>query len=195
MISNKNEFHRDLLRPLQIYYCRGRWCIRSVLHDEFTGLLGFRFSGNSCVQKLNKAQTKRVNITDVQCFRGIWYYLRVHQEEWCQLCLIMYPLFITLAHNLHQLPFSPPPPPMPPRECANTNRVCLHQRQNMLSPWFGWSCKTIWPHRPEKPPNKADKKMTTYPAAAELSANHRASGDTSVLRLRGGLHHCYWPLR
>ena len=35
-----------------------------------------------------------------------------HQQEWCQLCLIIYPLFITLTHNLRQLPFSPPPPPL-----------------------------------------------------------------------------------
>ena len=44
--------------------------------------------------------------------------LRAHQQEWCQLRLITYPLSITPPHNLRQLPFSPPIPlpPPPPTE-------------------------------------------------------------------------------
>ena len=37
--------------------------------------------------------------------------LRGHKQELYQLCLIIYPLFITLSHNLHQLNFLPPPSP------------------------------------------------------------------------------------
>ena len=68
------------------------------------------FAGNSRAQRLNKAKTKRVNITGVQYFTGLWYCLRAHQQGWCQLCLIIYPIFVTLPKNLHQLPFSSPPP-------------------------------------------------------------------------------------
>ena len=39
------------------------------------------FPGNLRARKINKAQTKRVNITGVQYFRGIWYCLRAHQQE------------------------------------------------------------------------------------------------------------------
>ena len=56
-----------------------------------------------------------------------------HQQECCQLCLILYPLFITLTHNLRILP------------C-----LCLHchQRQSKPSPWFGRACESIQPRRP-----------------------------------------------
>ena len=61
------------------------------------------FAGNLRAQKPNKAQTKRTNITGVQYFPGLWYCLRTHQREWCQLCFIIYPLFMTRTHNLRQL--------------------------------------------------------------------------------------------
>ena len=53
------------------------------------------FTGNSCVQKPNKSQTKQVHITGLQYFPGLWSLLHVHQQEWCKLCPIIYPLFIT----------------------------------------------------------------------------------------------------
>ena len=43
---------------------------------------------------------------------------RKHQQKWCQLCFIIYPLFVLLPHHLRQLPFSPLPPPPPPPEHA-----------------------------------------------------------------------------
>ena len=65
--------------------------------------LGHRFVyfvGNLHAQTLNKAQTNQTNITSVQYFPGTWPCLCAHQQEWCQLCLIIYPLCITLTHYL-----------------------------------------------------------------------------------------------
>ena len=45
-----------------------------------------------------------------------------------------------------------------------------------------------------QPPNEAYMTITTYPAAGNLSTNHRASGDTSLLRLWGRRRHYYRPL-
>ena len=69
------------------------------------------FVGNSRVRKPKKAQTNKEHIMGVQYFPGIWSCLSVHKQEWCQLHPIVYPLLITLYHNLLQLPLSPPPPP------------------------------------------------------------------------------------
>ena len=77
--------------------------VRSTIN--FPGSRFSDFAGKLHAQKLNKAQIKRVDITGMQYFYGIWYCLRAHQQEWCQLFLIVYPLFITLPHNLRQLPF------------------------------------------------------------------------------------------
>ena len=84
---------------------------------------------------------------------------------------ILNPFYITLPHNLHQLPFSPPPPQ--PTECASTDRVCLP----LGSGRHAKSYDRVAP----RPPNKADMKTKTYPAEDEISANHRASGDASVI--------------
>ena len=130
-------------RPLLPYHCRNLPTPHYVVHSTITfpGSRVSDFAGNSRARKLNKAQTKRVNITCVQYFHGLCYCLRTHQQEWCQLRLIIYPLFITFPHYLRQLPFSPPPPPRIER--AATDRVCLHQRQNTPAPWFGRSCESI----------------------------------------------------
>ena len=82
----------------------------------------------------------------------------------------LYPLFVLLPHNLHQLlPFLPLPLP----EYAVTDRVCLYPR-------FGWACKSIWPHH-HLIAKEADTTMMTYPFTADLSANHCTSGDTSII--------------
>ena len=82
--------------------------------DSTINITGSRFlylAGNSRAQKLNKAQTKRLNIKGVYYFCRLWYCLRTHQQEWYKLHIIIYPLFITLPKNLRQLPFSPLPLP------------------------------------------------------------------------------------
>ena len=58
------------------------------------------FSGNLRAQNINRAQTKRASITDMQYFTSI-------NMEWCQLCLKLI-LFITfsLCANSHLLPLS-----------------------------------------------------------------------------------------
>ena len=60
-------------------------------------------AGNSHARKLNKAQKNRANITGIHYFRGLWSYLRAHQQEWCQLRLIVYLLFLLPPQKLHQL--------------------------------------------------------------------------------------------
>ena len=81
------------------------------------------FAETLCAWKTNKAKKKWENITGVQYFRGILSYLHVHQQEWCQLCPIIYTLyslhFLTICTNF---PFSPPPPPeyaAPPRSLVS----------------------------------------------------------------------------
>ena len=69
------------------------------------------FAGDLCAQKLNKAQTKQVDTTGLNCFTGFWYWLCVHQQKLCQLCLVVYDLFITLPHSFCQILFSPILPP------------------------------------------------------------------------------------
>ena len=100
----------------------------------------------------------------VKYFRGIWSCLRAHQQEWCQLCPIIYPLYalhlLTICTNS---PFSPPPPL--PTECAATNRV-----RTPLG--LGGHAKSYDPISPQTP-NEADTTMTTYPATDDLSINHR----------------------
>ena len=39
----------------------------------------------------------------VQCFPRIWYCLVLHPQEWCQLCIKIYILFVLLPHKLRQL--------------------------------------------------------------------------------------------
>ena len=40
----------------------------------------------------------------------------MHQYKWCQLCFIIYSLFVLLPNNFCQLPILPPPLPPPPPE-------------------------------------------------------------------------------
>ena len=84
--------------------------IQPSVNDKCPGFFS-DFAGNSRTRKPKKLQTKRANITGVQYFCGIWSRLRAHEQERCQLRLIVYPLFILFLHNLRQLPFLPPPPP------------------------------------------------------------------------------------
>ena len=125
------------------------------------------FAGNLRVRKTNKAQTNRAHITGVRYYPGLWSCLRAHQQEWCQLCPIIHPLFITLPHNFHRLHSSPPPP-----------------AEYVAPPGFGRDWKIIWPLQTPDRRNGADTTRTTYPAAANLSASRRASRDASIISPR-----------
>ena len=94
-------------------------------------------------------------------------------------------IFITLPHNLNQLPLF--------ASASVTDRVHRH-RQIMPPPGLGGHAKSYYRVAP-RPPKEANTTTTTCPTAADLSANHRASVDTSVLHLRGLCRRFYRPLR
>ena len=56
----------------------------------------------------NKAQ-KRVNITGVQYFPGLWSWLWSYQQECCQLHLLFTLSLFKFLTNCTNFPFSPPP--------------------------------------------------------------------------------------
>ena len=76
MTSNDTSF--DLLKSIIAEYVDA-YEVRSAIN--FPGSRVSDFSGNSRAQKINKAQTKRVNITGVHYFYGLWYCLRAQQQE------------------------------------------------------------------------------------------------------------------
>ena len=79
---------------------------------------------------------------------------------------ILNPVCITLPHNFCQLPFLLPPPQL--TECATADRV----RCPLGS---GGHAKAYYRVDPQ-PLNNSDTTTTMYPTAADLSANHHASG-------------------
>ena len=82
--------------------------IRGAFLDNLPGFSGFLFCTKLARIKTQQGtQTKKSNIRGVHYFLGIWSCLCVHQQEWCQLLLMVYPLYILFPHNLCQLPFSP----------------------------------------------------------------------------------------
>ena len=76
MTSNETSF--ALLKSI-IAEDVGAYEVRSTINFPVSRVS--YFSGNSRARKLNKAQTKRVNITGIQYSRGLWYFLRTHQQE------------------------------------------------------------------------------------------------------------------
>ena len=91
--------------------------------------------------------------------------LHGHLQERCQLCLIIiYPLFITLPHNLLQTSLF--------ASASVTNRV--------LCPLGLGRHAKAYDHVALQPPIEVDTTMTMYPVAADLSDNHRASGNVST---------------
>ena len=88
--------------------------IRPSVNNKCPGFFS-DFTGKLRAQKPNKAQTKR----GIQYFRGLWSFLRAHQQEWCQLRLIVFILyslhFLTICANFpfflrHHNQQSAPPP-------------------------------------------------------------------------------------
>ena len=127
------------------------------------------FVGSSRVQKPNKSQKERAHITGIQYFPVIWSCLHAHQQDLCQLLPIVYPPFITLSHNLCQLPFLPPPPP----EYATTNRL-------LLPLGLSGHAKSYDRVAP-RPLIKVDTTRTTYPC--------RCRPLRQPLRIQGRIHH------
>ena len=106
-------------------------------------------------------------------FSRFWYCLRLHQQEWCQLCLIVFILYLFYFYII----------------CANFFLfcLCLCIRQSTPPPIeyapplvLGRHAKAYDRVSPQ-PSNEADTKMTMYPAVANLSYNHRASGEASII--------------
>ena len=66
-------------------------------------------------RKLVRTKTKQITDKESKHNSIIFFFwalvLYRHQQEWSQLCLILYTLFITLHHHLFQLPISPLTPP------------------------------------------------------------------------------------
>ena len=94
-------------------------------------------------------------------------------------------LCIILPHNLRQFPFLSPPPQ--PTQCTTTKRICRSLGSDRHVEVY--DCVA-----PPQALNDANTKMTTYSAAANISANNCASRDTSKLLLQGCHRHCYRPL-
>ena len=117
-------------------------------------------------RKLAPTKTEKITDKAIKHNRGAVFLqalvLLGNQQEWCQLCLIVHSLFITLPQNLRQLPFSPPPPSV----CSPLG-VGRHARYyNNLSP----ELLTGTPH------NNA-------PAASDLSVYHNALRYAYVIKI------------
>ena len=51
-----------------------------------------------------KAHINKVGVTGIQYFPDVWYFLRMHQKEWYQLCIVVYYIFVLPPHHLRQPP-------------------------------------------------------------------------------------------
>ena len=85
------------------------------------------------------ARTKTEQITDkARKHNGHTIFLRylvlhTHKQEWIQLCMEIYPIFITLTYNLHQLPFLPPLMLPPPTEYATPLNLVVKVHRPLIS--------------------------------------------------------------
>ena len=122
-------------------------------------ILGFWISQETCPHENFKSQKKRANIT------GVHYFCAYQQVE-STFIFVLYLLFVSLPHYLHQLYFFPQPPPL--TECAANDRL----RRPLSS---GGNAK-LYDHISPRQPNEADMTTTTYPVTVGLSANHLAYG-------------------
>ena len=95
-------------------------------------------------------------------------------------------IFITLPHNFHQLPLF--------AYNSVTNRVRRHPQSTHPPPPGLGGHEKLYDHVSQRFPNDTNMLKMTYHASADLFANYRHSGDTSVLRLWGLRRHWYHPL-
>ena len=100
--------------------------IQGAFLNKFSRFLGLRICRKLARTKNQQVTEKASRQNGRTVFCRFYYWLGAYQQECCQHFLIIYSLFITLPHNLRQLPFSPPPPPQ--IECAAPDRVPLHHR-------------------------------------------------------------------
>ena len=128
---------------------------------NFSGYRVSDFAGKSRARKINKAQTKQMNITGYSIFVGFGFsYARINSSG------VKFVLSFIL-YSLHLLAI-----------CANFP-FCLHLCHGQSTPYpqFGQAkaYDRISPH-------EADMTMSAYPDTADLSANHRASVGEFILR-------------
>ena len=90
--------------------------IQPLINDKCPGFFS-DFAGNVHARKPKKSHTKLANIMGIHYFSGFWNCLRAHEEEWCQLSLIMFIIYsfysLLICANfyfcLHLLHSTPPP--------------------------------------------------------------------------------------
>ena len=103
----------------------------------------------------------------------------VVKQEWCQLRPIIYPLyslhFLTIFTKFPFLPSLPPPT----QYVSTTNRV----RRPLGSGVYDCVAPRL--------PNKANTTMMAYPAAVNLSDNHCAARDASVIVTLSGINNVF----
>ena len=67
----------------------------------------FLISRNLALTKTEQGTDKASKQTQCTVFLRD-FFPQAHQKEWCQLCLIIYHIFVLFPHNLDQIPFLPP---------------------------------------------------------------------------------------
>ena len=187
MISNENDFQWDLLQPPQVHYCRGCWLIRGVFHYKFPGFSGFGFW-----RKI--AHTKTQQGTD-----------KASEHNGCAVLsqALVSGVMSTSSYNLSSIHYTSSQfAPTCLFASASAIDIVCWQRQSMppltteyAVPLVQVGIQNAYDRIVSRPPNIANMTMTTYHATYDLSANQRASGDASALRLRVCRRHCYRPLR
>ena len=173
MISNEDDLQWDILRPPQVHYCRGCWCIRGGFHDKFLGFLGFGFR-----RKLLSIKTQQ-GIEKTSEHNGRTLFLRALIFLTCESTGVM----STSSYHLSSIYYNSSQftPTSLFASASATNRVRLH-RQITPPPTTEYVVSLVQTGMqkhitasPPQPLKKANMMMTTYPDAADLSANHRAS--------------------
>ena len=129
--------------------------IRGALHDNFPGVSGLGFFRKLLCTKTKQGTDKSSNHNRPTAFsQDLVLLTRASTGVVSTLSINLSYIFITLPHNLRQLPFSPPPPPPPPTEYAAPLVSGGHAKSyNRVTPW---------------PPNKSYTNMMTYLAAADF---------------------------
>ena len=92
--------------------CRPDRYIRGSFHDNFPVFSGFGFC-RKLVRTKNQQGTEKASKNNGRTVFSRALIFHMHQQKWHQICFIIYPIFILLPQNLHQIPFSPPPQPLP----------------------------------------------------------------------------------
>ena len=115
--------------------------IGGEFHDNFPGFLGFEFCRKLAITKTQQGTDKASKHNRSTLFtRDLVLLMRASTGVVSTLSIHLSYIFITLPHNLHQLPFLSLPPPPPPTEYAAP------------SDWTGLKFRTTASKPPPKPP-------------------------------------------